>query len=80
MPSLPPPLKDVIQHILQESDLQEIQKYPICMRQIELHWKLCATVMRCGEGNTLRANKLYEKIIHSAESRGHFVNLNKTDD
>jgi len=39
-------VKVLIKRILRRSDLEELLEFPLCIEQIECHWKLMATRLR----------------------------------
>jgi uncharacterized protein YcgL (UPF0745 family) len=48
------------------------------MKQLECHFKIMATRWRYS-GKLNLSNKNIEKAINTAQSRGHFLDLNKRD-
>ena len=64
--------------ILGWAELEDLQKNPFCMKQLECHFRIMATRWRYS-GRLNLTNKSIEKAVNTAQSRGHFLDLNKRE-
>ena len=73
-------LAAIVNRILKQSNLEELSEYPLCLKQIEMHWKIMATTMRCSQQPQYIEDRGFDRVFHQANQRGHFVNLNIRSD
>ncbi|CAD8085740.1 unnamed protein product [Paramecium primaurelia] len=70
-------IQKILKTIITQKRLEYLYNYPICMKQIEAHWKIMATIFKLKQYNRIYKNQVTNKLWKDIQaSKTLFLDLN----